>query len=195
MPTIGEATTPGCLAGSSIITAAVSGAAVCSVGAGVTWTFLPPNWRRTRMRWSPCSISISVSPVSSRSLASSRIAPASIAGLNGLSCGGRATASVLRPDGDGGQTRNRQRVTGDAEAADDPLRHLGDHRIVPEALARMDIGDVHLHHGQRGGDNGVENGDRGGGIAGRVDHDPGGLFRGSLLNPVDQLPFVIRLAE
>src|SRR5207248_7799645 len=43
-----------------------------------------------------------------------------------------------------GQVLQRQPVPVDAQPADDPGRDGGDHRMVPELLPRVDVGDVHL---------------------------------------------------
>src|ERR1041384_546054 len=52
-----------------------------------------------------------------------------------------------------GDVFQRQPVAVDAEAADHAGGHGGDDRVVPEVLARVDVGDVHLD--QRPGDQGA----------------------------------------
>jgi hypothetical protein len=47
----------------------------------------------------------------------------------------------------------RQMVAVDSESADHAGRDRGDHRVVPEGFARVDVGDVHLD--QRGGQEGA----------------------------------------
>src|SRR5664280_2793976 len=67
---MGEITTPGCFDGSSgAATGCGAGAAAARGGAGAGAAAL----RATRTRWPSCSISISVRPVSSNSLVSSRM--------------------------------------------------------------------------------------------------------------------------
>src|SRR5665647_2322761 len=195
---MGESTTPGCLlASSGALTDSATGCgagALGTYGAGAAAATVP---RATRTRWPSCSISISVSPVSSRSLVSSRIKAWSTSGVFG-DFAIEDSGLVLFFDADqSGQSCDRQRVAVDPEAADHRfggLRHIG---IMPETFTRVNVGDVDfdrrhlcLYRQQR-----IENGDRRRGIAGGIEHDAGRLFGMRFLDPVDQLAFLVRLPE
>src|SRR5450830_991017 len=194
---MGESTTPGCLAGSSgaatdSTTGCGAGALTARGAAGAAAATVP---RATRTRWPSCSISISVKPASSRSLVSSRIKSRSTIGAFG-DFAIELSASLFCFCADhAGQSGDGQRIAVDAETADHCLGRLGDVGILPEFFARVDIGDVdfydrHFQRQQR-----VENGDRGGGVAGRIDHQAGGFFGLRFLDPVYQFALHIRLPE
>src|SRR5690606_40999691 len=66
--------------------------------------------------------------------------------------------------------------------------------MVSKRLAPVDVRKMYLDHGQLGGAQRVQDGDRGVRVGARVDDDSvGGLAR--LLDPVDELTLVIRLPE
>src|SRR5262249_56511374 len=94
-----------------------------------------------------------------------------------------------------GQTLDRERITRDAETAQARLGHRGDMRMMAEALTREDVADVDLDHGHRDRSDRVANGDRGVGIGAGIDDDPGGLAGAGLMDQVDDLALVVRLAE
>src|SRR5262249_41602478 len=107
-----------------------------------------------------------------------------------------ATASALAPSGDQpGQPLDRQRVALDAEAAQARPRHRRDMGAMAEALARKDVADVDLDNGQLDRGDRVANGDRGVGVGAGIDDDAGGLVGGGLVDQVDELALVVRLAE
>src|SRR6185437_3863590 len=94
-----------------------------------------------------------------------------------------------------GQSDDRQRVAVDAEAGEHGLgrlRHIG---VVPEGFALVNVGDVAFDHRDADGEDGVHDGDRGGGVAGRVDDDAGGALRAGLLDVGDHFAFAVGLAE
>src|SRR6266508_3808195 len=195
---MGEVTAPGCLAGSiAAVSASKAGAGASAEGAsrGGAGANTACTWRATRTRWPSRSNSISVRPVSSGSRARSRIRSWSIAGLS-LLLRSPATGSALAPGADQrGQPVDRQRIAVHAEAA---KARLGDRRDVGEvtkAFAREDVADVDLD--QRNLDRGdrVADRDRGVGVAGRVEHDAGGLLGAGFVDPVAQLALVVRLAK
>src|SRR5579862_42297 len=185
--------TPGCFEGSSGALSCSSGSDVAGAAArDAAATGIPA--RATRTRWPSCSISISVRPVSSSSLVSSRMRSR----LTTATFGGFATIRFLNLRfyaDQGREAADRQRISLDAEAGNYGFRRLRHVGILPEAFARVDIGDVnfddrHLHRQER-----VENGDRGRRIAGRIKNDPGGFFCQRLLDPAHQFAFAVRLAE
>src|SRR3990172_4936532 len=191
---MGEITTPGCLAGSN--GAATDSATGCGAGwltartgAGAAAT---TALRATRTRWPFCSISISVRPVSSRSLVSSWMSLWSTSEVFGDFAIG--SAFFFRAE-QAGEPGDRQRIAVDAEAADHRLRRLRHVGILPEAFALVDIGEVDFDHRQLHRQQRVENGDRGGGVAGRIDHQARRLVGVRFLDPADQLAFHIRLPE
>src|SRR5262249_50903705 len=166
VPTIGEATTPGCREGSTAPGDATGTAAdmisMPCEAAGATLTAVEVTLRATRRRRPSCSISISVRPVSSSRCANARMASSSISTLplaTSFLCGRRPTASSLRVPADGGEPVDREPVALDPEAADHGFRPLGDVGIVSEGLALVDIGDVHFDHRQLHAQDRVENGD------------------------------------
>src|SRR5262249_54606034 len=158
------------------------------------------GWRATRSRCPFCSISISVSPNSSSSEVNSRIALSSIAIPRPDACcclgpsAATASALFLRRADHGGEPADRERIAGDAEAADHGAGHLRDVRVVTEGFARVNIGDVDLDHWYADRDDRIEDRNRGGGVARRVEHDTDRLLA-RLLDPIDQDAFVVRLAE
>ena len=139
--------------------------------------------RTTRMRLSFSAISISVRPVSFSTAASARIA----SGSNGM----RVMRSFQQEVRHGGQ---RQRVAADAETADHADGGLRDVGVLTEFLAPVDVGDVHLDHRQVGRQQRVHQRDRGGGVAGGIDHDALGAAA-AFLHPGDQLALAVGLAE
>ena len=88
----------------------------------------------------------------------------------------------------------RQRIAAHAQAADHADRGLGNVGVLTEFLAAVDIGDVHLDHREIAGEQRVHQGDRGGGVAGRIDHDALGAAA-AFLHPGDQLALAVGLAE
>src|SRR5258708_26115604 len=90
--------------------------------------------------------------------------------------------------------RERELVALPAEAADDPARGPTYEGIVAEFVAPINVGEVHLDDRQGGGVERIEYGDRGVREGAGIEDDAVcGLPR--LVNPVDQLAFVVRLAE
>src|SRR6185437_7512578 len=81
------------------------------------------------------------------------------------------------------------------EAADHRLGRLGDVGVLPEFFARVDIGDVDLDDRNFQRQQRVKNGDRGGGVARRIEQQAGCLLGARFLDPVDQFAFHIRLPE
>ena len=65
---------------------------------------------------------------------------------------------------------------------------------MPETLARMDVGKVDLDGRHASGRNGISQGDAGMSVGGGVEDQGVELVLG-LLNPADQLPFIISLSE
>ena len=63
-----------------------------------------------------------------------------------------------------------------------------------QLVARVDVGDVHLHDDALKRLDGVDDGDRGEGIGGRIDDD-GVRASARLLDQVDQLALVVRLVK
>src|SRR5262249_17091891 len=177
--------------------ATVAGASPGTAVATATgMTAAPAACRATRRRRPSCSTSISLRPNSSSKAVSSRIASSSIAILRSEpSCDLGATASALGRCADhGGKPADCECVAADAEAADHRARGLRNIGIVAEALARVDVGDVDLDHRNAGREDGVEDRDRGGGVAPRIEHDAHRLLA-RLLDPIDQRALVIRLAK
>src|SRR6476646_6790711 len=140
---MGESTTPGCLAGSS--GAGLDSAIACTIGGALratTGAGAGAALRATRTRMPSCSISISVRPVSSRSLVSSWISSRSTIVFGDFAIAGHST--FLLGVEQTGKAGNCQRVAVNAEPGDHRLCRFRYVRILPEALARVDIGDVHL---------------------------------------------------
>ena len=81
-----------------------------------------------------------------------------------------------------------------AEAADHAGGGLGHVGMVAEFLAAVDVREVQLDHRQLAGQQGIHDGDRGVGVAGRIDDD-GGVAGARLLDPGDQFALVVGLAE
>src|SRR6185312_14688144 len=90
--------------------------------------------------------------------------------------------------------RQRQLVALAAEAADDPARGAAYEGIVAEFLAAEDVREMHLDDRQGGGGERVEDGYGGVGIGAGVEDDAVGALP-RLLDPVDELALVVRLAE
>src|SRR5262245_55971317 len=195
---MGELTAPGCLAGSigaPPSAKAAAWASVAATGRGGAGANTACTWRATRTRWPSRSNSISVRPVSSSSRASSRMSSWSIPDRS-LLLRSPATGSALAPRADQrGQPVDRQRIALDAEAAERRPGDRRDVREVAEALAREDVADMDFDQRNLDRRDRVADRDRGVGVAGRVEHDAGGLLGARLLDPVDQLALVVRLAE
>ena len=81
-----------------------------------------------------------------------------------------------------------------AKTADDALHGGRDHRLVAEFLAGMHVGKVQLDHRDLDGADGIMKRDGRVGIGTGVDGDAGSGVAG-FVNPVDQIAFVVRLAE
>ena len=82
VPTIGEGTAPGGgPLGAAGLSAAGAGAAAIGAAPDDAVTIVPPTCLATRNRKPPCSISISVRPVSANRSASSRMAAESMVGV------------------------------------------------------------------------------------------------------------------
>ena len=93
-----------------------------------------------------------------------------------------------------GDRFERQFVSLRAQAADHAARREAHIGMVAEALAAKDVRQMHLDHRQTGGGERVEHGDRGMGQRAGIQNDAVGRFT-RLLDPVDQLAFVIGLAK
>src|SRR5215471_908635 len=174
--------------------------------------------RATRTRIPLRSTSISVTPVSSRSCASERTIAScvSVVCFNGsafLLCGSssvlfctlpgvlfgvlgpRDTSSALFRSRDRREPGDGQRVALDAKAADHSFRGFGNVGMVAKAFARVNVGDVHFDDGNLHGEDGIEDGNRRGGIAGRIEDNACGFLRVRLLDPIDDLTLMVRLPE
>src|SRR5574339_1011583 len=138
-------TTPGCLDGSisldAVSAAAGDGATSTRTAAGAAVAVVP---RATRTRRPSCSISISVRPVSSRSLVNSWMSSWSTIDLGDLPI--RRSTFLFCVD-DAGEAGDRQHIAVDAETGDHCPCCLGNIRIVPEGFALVNVGDVDLNRG------------------------------------------------
>src|SRR6476660_9515708 len=196
VPTIGEITTPGCFEGSIGLMAA--SAPACGATSTRTLAGGPAAAaaaRATRTRLPSCSISISFNPVSSRSWVSSWISSRSTIVFGDFAIAWR---SVLLPGAQQtGKAGDCKGVPVDTEAGDHRFCRFRNVGILPEAFARMNIGDVDLDHRQFHihGEQGVHYGDRCGGVAGRIDNNGARLLGVRFLNPVDQFALLVRLPE
>ena len=94
-----------------------------------------------------------------------------------------------------GEPCDRECVAVDAKSGDHRLGHFRNIGIVPEAFARMNVGDVHLDRGKFHCEKCIHDGDRRRSVAGRIYDDGAGIFRMRLLNPVDQFAFPVRLPK
>src|SRR5262245_43711129 len=81
-----------------------------------------------------------------------------------------------------------------AKAADHAARDAADEGVMTKALALMDVREMDLDDGQIARDQGVEERHRGGRIPGGVDDDAVARLA-RLVDPVDELPLVVGLAE
>ena len=99
-----------------------------------------------------------------------------------------------RSFGERGDAAEGELVALRAAADDDAVRPERDVGVVAEALALVDVGDVHLDHRPLEGVEGVEDGDRGVGEGAGIDGDSNGLLAG-LVDPVDDLALPVRLQE
>src|SRR4051812_24874862 len=68
-------------------------------------------------------------------------------------------------------------------------------RMMAKVFAREDVADVHLDHRHLHRRDCIANRDRGVSIAAGVEHDAGSFLCPGLMDPIDQLPFVVRLPE
>src|SRR5689334_20381299 len=142
---MGDVTRPGCFATSEAAAAAgaMAGAPAGTPTIGAATT-VPP--RPTRTRRPARSISISVRPVSSSSLASSRMSSLSIPLPLSAIVSSLDAMSALALAGKSGEAVDRKRIACDAEAADHGLggkRHIG---VVTPRLAGVDVADMGLDH-------------------------------------------------
>src|SRR5512132_3121769 len=193
---MGEVITPGCFAGSSgtgsrpgSVTSAAPAGARDDAGAP------PCVWRATRTRSPSRSNSISLSPVSSSSRASSRTISGSIASFSlflFLRSPVMSSALAARAD-QRGQPVDRERVAGNAEAAQAGLGHRGDVGMMAKTLARETIADMDFDHGQRDCGNRIADGDRRVGITARIDDDPRGPLGGGLVDEVHDFALMVLL--
>ena len=83
----------------------------------------------------------------------------------------------------------------DAEAAERGGCCRGDMGMMTKLLAGVDIGDVDLDHGNAGCDQRVVDRNRRVAIAAGIDDDSGSRLRLRLMNPVDEVAFLVGLAE
>src|SRR5207237_304941 len=75
------------------------------------------------------------------------------------------------------------------------LSALRDVGVMAVFLALMNVGDVHLDRRNLHREDGIEDRNRRRRVAGRIDHDAGGIVRLRLMNPVDDLALAVGLAE
>lgn len=87
-----------------------------------------------------------------------------------------------------------QLVTKGAQPGNRCTGNGGDMIDLTEAFARRRVGQVHLNNRHRAGGQSVSDGDRGVGVAGRV-QDERRTVPAGFLDPVDKLAFMIGLAE
>src|SRR5579875_233341 len=186
VPTIGAFTAPAGSASATGVPAGADGGGIETVTAGVAGAL-----RTTRMRRSPCAYSISLRPVSSSSAASARTrSPSTVRSLCFVIDADSIAVRFEQPR----HRLERQQIALGSEAADHTGRGATHQRTVPESLAAVNVGQVHLDDRQLGRKQGVENRDRGGGVAGGIDDDAVGVLA-RLLDPLDELAFLIRLPE
>src|SRR5215208_5234000 len=97
------------------------------------------------------------------------------------------------------QTVQCQRIPRHAEPDDDAGRYRGEVGVMPEGFPRVNVGDMKLDHSQTGPDDRVMQRDAcvavGTGVDNGADKAAIMLSAPSVLNPLDQLTFVIRLPE
>src|SRR5690349_11404502 len=86
-----------------------------------------------------------------------------------------------------------QRIASWAETADEPDASRRGQRRVPEWLAGVDVGEMHLHRRQRANFERVANRNAGMRIAARVDDDGGKPVAGRRLDAGDDLPLQVAL--
>src|SRR5215472_1839368 len=192
---MGALTAPGWSTGATV---AAGGAAGASPAGAATLTVESGDAavRATRMRRSPTEYSISVKPVSSSSAASARTRSLSIGRSLRLGIGlappsVRFVGSRFKDPCHGVE---RQQIALRAEPHDDAggdQAHIG---MMPPLFAAMDVREVHLDDGYLHELQRIVDGDRGVREPRRVDHDAVGALPG-LLDPVDDLALVVRLAE
>src|SRR5262249_9553700 len=141
--------------------------------------------RATRTRLPSCSISISFNPVSSRSWVSSWINSRSMMVFDDFAIAWRSI--FLFRAQQASKARNCQGVAIDAKAGDHRFCCFRNVGVLPEALARVNIRNVHFDHRQLyiHGKQRVHDGDRRGRIACGVDDDGCRVLGVRLLNPVD----------
>ena len=118
-------------------------------------------------------------------------APASSAFAGSRACEPR---SILGVD-HGGETGDRERIAFGAKAAHHRTRDLGHVGAPAEMFARVDIADVHLDDRRLERGERVEDRDRGVAVTRGIDDQPRRFRFARLLNPVDDLAFMVGLAE
>src|ERR1700682_696243 len=150
---------------------------------------VPPPPRETRTRWSPFCTSISVSLFSSSNRDNSRTSSGStsILRLNIKSRASLLLAQERRQPFDG------KRVALRAEAADHGTGGFRDIGIMPETFTGVDVADMNLDCRQLHAENRIQDRDRSGRVARRVDHDARRLFFRRLLNPIDEFALAVGL--
>ena len=94
----------------------------------------------------------------------------------------------------GGKPGDRQPIAVDAETRKHRDGGHGGEGVVTEALAGVDIADVHLDGGDRHRLQRVMQCDRGMGIGAGVDDDAGGIVRMRLMDEVDQFALMVGLS-
>ena len=92
-----------------------------------------------------------------------------------------------------GKALKSERVALGAKAGDDTGRHGRDVGVVPERLAFVDVGDMHLDDREFAGVQRVENGDRRVREGGRIEDDEGDMRGGRLVDARDQLRLGVAL--
>jgi hypothetical protein len=108
------------------------------------WGFIPiaATNRDRLVRWMVVAISVIMAYVVMPD-GGGRSPATLFAGAGGLLLG-FAVLTLLRPQGPGEMIEGEP-VPVDAQSTDDTAGDRGDHRMVPELLARVDVGEVHLH--------------------------------------------------
>ena len=100
--------------------------------------------------------------------------------------------SCLRGVGEG---EEGEAVTVEAEAGDDASTDGGQQGLVAEGLAGVDVADVDLDDRGRDGGHGVGDGNRGVGVAARVEHDAAVGVKAHGLQAVHNLPLDVALED
>ena len=97
------------------------------------------------------------------------------------------------------QTRNSHGIALDAKTRHDRFGDWRDKGVVAKRFTRMHIADMQLNQDNASAFDRVMQSDTGVGISARIENNPSELSSGlrfaCFMNPIDQLPFVVRLAK